>query len=66
MKALTSLMIILAGVSFLTAQEVEVEGEIVEVRSVIDAQHDVEILEVQMQFFCLMVISTTLLIFQSL
>jgi len=49
MKALTSLMIILAGVSFLTAQEVEIEGEIVEVKSVIDAEHDVEILEVRMQ-----------------
>jgi len=49
MKALASLMIILAGVSFLTGQEVEVEGEIVEVRSVIDPKHDVEILEVRMQ-----------------
>jgi len=49
MKVLTSLMIILAGVSFLAAQEVEVEGEIVEVKSVIDPKHDVEILEVKMQ-----------------
>jgi hypothetical protein len=49
MKALTSLMIILAGVGFLTAQEVAIEGEIVEVKTAIDPKHDIEILEVKMQ-----------------
>lgn len=49
MKALTSLMIILAGVVFLTAQEVAIEGEIVEVKTVIDPERDVEIVEVKMQ-----------------
>ncbi len=49
MKALISLMIILTGVGILAGQEMEIEGEVVEVKSAIDARHDIEVLEAKMK-----------------
>lgn len=49
MKTVTRLMIVLIGVSFLFAQEAELEGEIIEVKEVPALEGDYTILEVKMQ-----------------
>jgi hypothetical protein len=49
MKVLVSLMIILTGVGSLAGQEVEIEGEVVEVKSVIDDRYDIEVLEAEVK-----------------
>jgi len=49
MKTLASLMIILVGIGFLSAQEMELKGEIVEITEIVSPEGDFNILEVKMR-----------------